>query len=106
MFRVTVHDEPQVITFEVEGRLSGPWVQEFEGCCSRALAAQRNRTLRVDLTGVTLIDAAGKAYLAALHRKGADFIAADCLTKSIVAEVTGAPVPEHGCPERAAKRSS
>jgi hypothetical protein len=42
----------------------------------------------VDLTGVTSIDPAGKACLAAMHRQGAEFVAADCLTKAIVAEIT------------------
>jgi anti-anti-sigma regulatory factor len=52
------------------------------------MARKQKRGLRVDLTGVTFIDAAGKACLAAMHRQGAEFIAADCLTKSIVAEIT------------------
>ena len=105
MFRVTVHDMPQAITLQVEGRLVGPWVREFEGCCSSALTGRKDRTIRIDLTGVTLIDAEGKACLAAMHRQGAELIAADCLTWSIVAEITGTPLPEHRCPESAAKRS-
>ena len=43
---------------------------------------------RFDLAGVTFIDDAGKAYLAAMHRLGAEFVAADCLTKAVVAEIT------------------
>jgi hypothetical protein len=35
-----------------------------------------------------MIDEAGKACLAALHRQGAGFITADCLTKAIVDEIT------------------
>jgi hypothetical protein len=49
---------------------------------------------------VTFIDAAGKAYLAAMHRQGAEFVAADCLTKAIVAEITKAPLPACGRPKR------
>jgi hypothetical protein len=37
--------------------------------------------LRVDLTGVNFIDAAGEACLAAMQRQGVEFVAADCLTK-------------------------
>jgi len=44
--------------------------------------------VRVDLTGLTFVDDAGKACLAAMHRDGAEFIAPDCLTKGIVAEIT------------------
>jgi hypothetical protein len=45
----------------------------------------RKPSLRVDLTAVTSIDAAGQVCLEALHRQGAEFVAADCLTKAIVA---------------------
>jgi hypothetical protein len=41
----------------------------------------------VDLTGMTAIDAMGRDCLAVMHRDGAEFIAADCLTKAIVAEI-------------------
>jgi anti-anti-sigma regulatory factor len=91
MLRITVHDEPRALTFQLEGRLTGPWLRELEECWQSTLAGQRQPTLRIDLTGVTFIDAAGKACLAALHRRGAEFIAADCLTKAVVAEIIQAP---------------
>jgi ABC-type transporter Mla MlaB component len=88
MLRITVHDKPPVLTFQLEGELAGPFVRELEECWQRALALQPEPILRVDLTGVTFIDEAGKACLAALHRQEAEFVAADCLTKAIVAEIT------------------
>ena len=94
MLRITVHDKPRALTFQLEGRLAGPWVRELEECWQSTLAGQRKPILRVDLTGVTFIDAAGQACLAALHRQGAEFVAADCLTKAIVAEITQAPAPD------------
>jgi anti-anti-sigma regulatory factor len=100
MLRITVHDKPGALTFQLEGRLAGPWVRELEECWQSTLARQRKPILRVDLTGVTFIDAAGQACLAALHRRGAEFIAADCLTKAVVAEVMGSPAggaDEGGC---------
>ena len=45
--------------------------------------------LRIDLTEVTSVDAQGRACLEALHRMGAQFVAADCLMKAVVAEITG-----------------
>jgi anti-anti-sigma regulatory factor len=89
MLRITVHDDPQALTFQLEGRLAGPWLRELEECWRGALAHQRKRILRVDLTGVTFIDDAGKTCLAAMHRRGAEFVAADCMTKAILAEITG-----------------
>ncbi len=89
MLRITVHDNPQALTFQLEGRLAGPWLRELEECWQSTLAHERKPILRVDLTGVTFIDEAGKACLAAMHRQGAEFVAADCLTKDIVAEIQG-----------------
>ena|ERR1700730_7201609 len=91
MLRITVHDEPRVLTFQLEGTVAGPWLKELEGCWQDSLPRPREPILRIDLTGVTSIDAAGQACLADLHRQGADFIAADCLTKAVVAEITKAP---------------
>jgi anti-anti-sigma regulatory factor len=87
MLRITVHDNPESVTFQLEGRLAGASVCEAEECRQRALAGGHRPTVRFDLTGVTFIDDAGKAYLAAVYRLGAEFVAADCLTKAIVAEI-------------------
>jgi hypothetical protein len=100
MLRITVHDNPGALTFQIEGRLAGPWVGVLEDCWQSALARRRQLILRVDLTGVTSIDAAGRACLAALHRPGVEFIAADCLTRAMVAEITRSPsggAQEGGC---------
>jgi hypothetical protein len=90
MLRITAHDTPSVLTFQLEGLLAGPWVRELEKCWQSARACGHKPILRVDLTGLTSIDVAGRACLAALHRQGAEFVAADCLTKAIVAEITQA----------------
>jgi anti-anti-sigma regulatory factor len=87
MLRITVHDHPECVTFQLEGRLAGAWVWEAEECRQRTLAGRQRPTVRFDLTGVTFIDEAGKAYLAAMHRQGAGFVATDCLTKAVVAEI-------------------
>jgi hypothetical protein len=94
MLRITVHDKPGALTFQLEGRLAGPWVRVLQECWPSALAGQRKPILRVDLTGVTSLDAAGRACLAALHRQGAEFVAADCLMKAVVAEITQGPAPD------------
>ena len=93
MLRITVLDNPRDLTFQLEGRLTGPWLRELEECWQSTLARRHRPSRRVDLTGVTFIDAAGKACLAALHDQGAEFVAADCLTKAVVAEITIGPTP-------------
>jgi hypothetical protein len=99
MLRITIHDAPPTLKFQLEGRLAGPWVRELEECWRVALAGQREPILRVDLTGVTFIDTAGRACLTAMHRQGAEFVAADCLMKAVVSEITGAPVPDPQTPK-------
>jgi ABC-type transporter Mla MlaB component len=103
MLRITVHDNPKSLAFQLEGRLAGASVREVEKCRQRTLAGRRWPVVRFDLTGVTFIDAAGKAYLADMHRLGAEFVAADCLTKAIVAEITKASMPTAGVRSAKAK---
>jgi ABC-type transporter Mla MlaB component len=93
MLRITAEDKPRALTFRLEGRLEGPWAAELEKCWRGMLGAANRPTVRVDLTGVTFVDAAGKARLATMHRRGAEFIAPDCLTKAIVAEITAGELP-------------
>jgi hypothetical protein len=100
MLRITIHDHPGVLTFQLEGKLAGPWVQELEDCWQRTLPRQRKPVLRFDLTGVTYVDAAGKRFLAARHTEGAEFVACGCLIRAVVAEITNAPIPDPRCPER------
>jgi anti-anti-sigma regulatory factor len=99
MLRITVHDNSQAFTFQIEGRLAGPWLRELQECWQSTLASRPKPVLRIDLTGVTFIDAAGRACLAAMHRQGAEFVAADCLMKAVVAEISQAPAPDGGCPK-------
>lgn len=94
MLRITVHDNLRALTFQLEGSLSGPWVRVLEECWQGSLARRRKPLLRVDLTGVTFVDAAGEACLAAMHRQGAEFVASGCLTKAVVAEITREPRPD------------
>jgi anti-anti-sigma regulatory factor len=98
MFRITLHDDPAVVTLRLEGKLAGPWAREAEACWQRTLAGQRRPRLRLDLTGVTLIDGAGKALLIAAHAHGAELVASGCLVRAIVAEITNEPIPDCGCP--------
>jgi anti-anti-sigma regulatory factor len=96
MLRITVHDSPRSLTLQLEGRLAGPCLRELEQCWQGALASHPKRVLRVDLSGVTFISAAGQACLTAMHRRGAEFVAADCLTKAVVAEIAQTPLPDAG----------
>ncbi len=88
MLRITIHEEPRSLRFQLEGRLAGRWVQELRECWQRTAATEQRPIVRVDLTGVTFVDADGQACLMAMHKQGAELVATDCLTKAIVDEIT------------------
>lgn len=89
MLRITTNESARALTFRLEGRLEGPWVRELEQCWRSLLDEPRKPTVCVDLSGVTYMDATGKTQLAAMHEEGAQFIADDCVTKAVVAEIVG-----------------
>ena len=62
MLRITVHNNSQTVTLQLEGRLAGAWVEELDECWQRTLASEKQPNVEVDLTGLISIDRAGKAY--------------------------------------------
>ena len=90
MLRITIHNQPTCLTLQLVGKLAGPWVGELAACWRRTVADQGRPVDRVDLAGLTSLDAAGKELLAAIHARGAELVAADCLMKATVAEIIGA----------------
>ena len=41
MLRITVHENQESLTFQLEGRLAGPWLRELEECWHSTLAQKR-----------------------------------------------------------------
>ena len=93
MLRITLQDDAHAQTLLLEGGLAGPWVSEAETCRQQTLARNPNRPLVLNLTGVTLIDAAGKAFLARAHTQGARLIASDCFMRAIVVGISQSARP-------------
>lgn len=91
MLRITTHENAESLTFQLEGKLAGLWVQELEKCWHNRERREETRAIRFDLTGLTYIDAAGKELLAALYRGGVDLTATGCLMRAVVAEITHGP---------------
>jgi ABC-type transporter Mla MlaB component len=87
MLRATIQEAEDSLTLKVEGRLAGPWALEAHDCWQNLVASKPRTTIRVDLTGVTMIDATGKALLARAHADGAELVASGCLMRAIVEEM-------------------
>jgi len=91
MLKITQQRDPasEAASLILEGRLAGPWVDELDTCW-RQLATDSSGGFMVDLTGVTFVDAKGKALLIRMWEGGAEFRAAGCLTRCLVEEITKA----------------
>jgi anti-anti-sigma regulatory factor len=70
MLKITIHDAADHLGIKLEGRLAGASGYELEHCWRMAQVRHPNRTLAVDLTGVTFIDPAGRYLLPLMHRDG------------------------------------
>lgn len=99
MIRITFHEDAATLTMQLEGKLTGHLVQEAETSWRQTVAAGRKLKLRIDLTGVTLIDGAGRDFLAAARAQGAELVASGCLMRAIVQKLTGGPLSDCGCPQ-------
>ena len=90
MMRITIREKTEPLILRVEGKLVGPWVSELEHCWGQTRSSKPFSAVCVDLSEVTHIDASGKQLLATMHGQGAEFVAAGCLMKAVVAEVAQA----------------
>jgi anti-anti-sigma regulatory factor len=84
MLKITMQIAAAGMIFELEGKLTGPWVKELELCWRSAAGTQQIHPVRVDLSSVTFIDEDGKALLGRMYREGAQLVATGCLNKCIV----------------------
>jgi len=87
MLRITLDKNSRATTLRLEGRLTGPWVDELERTW-RALASDPiDGRVSVDLTDVTFVGEAGKKLLEAMYGEGAKLKASSCVTRRLVDEI-------------------
>lgn len=89
MMRITQQQDGETITLKIEGCLAGEWVNETERCWDEVKNDTHLRVIRIDLTGVTFIDAAGRELLAQMFESGAIAVAANVMTKAVVEQLAG-----------------
>jgi ABC-type transporter Mla MlaB component len=90
MLRITTHENAGLLTFQLEGRLVGPWVDTLRECWQRFWAQNLGRAVQIDLRDVTFVDSAGKTLLAEMAGQNAQLLARDCLMKAVIAEIEAA----------------
>ena len=71
MLRITTEETEQSVVLLLEGKLSGPWVEELARAFSDSKSTAVGRPIIVDLRGMIRADAAGRDLLAELQTEGA-----------------------------------
>lgn len=87
MLRIEIQQEQEATNLTVEGKLTGPWVQELEKCWQAATSAETGRPVQVNLCAVSFIDFKGRELLARMRQHGVRFVAGGCLMKAVVEEI-------------------
>ena len=95
MLRITTTNVGEKVTLKLEGKLSGPWVEEFARCWRSSADIHKNQGLVVDLSGVTFVDPEGKKLLCAISTQGAQLMGSGLMPKSWIDEIcTEKPAPK------------
>ncbi len=87
MLRITIEKNSRATTFRLEGRLTGPWVEELERVWRSSIADPGVGCISVDLTDVTFVGEEGKKLLEQMYGQGAKLKTSRCATRSIVEEI-------------------
>jgi ABC-type transporter Mla MlaB component len=72
------------LTLKLEGSIKGPWVDELQRAWSASLKALPGRPVKVDLAGVSFIDAEGRELLFRMKKAGAILQAASPFVRQVL----------------------
>ncbi|HVA00629.1 MAG TPA: hypothetical protein VMV34_03140 [Terriglobia bacterium] len=89
MLRITFQEDPEGTTVKLEGKLSGPWVDELERSWTER-SSEASKQVTVNLSDVTYIDPEGKRLLARMMGKGVYLQGTQLMTRYIIDEIARA----------------
>jgi hypothetical protein len=90
MLRITVHESAEAVKITLEGRIAGPWAEEFDRVWVETAPRLGSRRLLIDLSEVTYADADGKRVLSKiLSQAKAELVTGTLWTQYLAEEVTG-----------------
>jgi hypothetical protein len=96
MLRITIHENAAAQTIQLEGKIAGPWVEEFSRTWHSLAASLGSKELHLDLRDVAFVDAKGRQLLRDIyHRTNASFLSNSPLTR-YYAEDAMQQSPQHG----------
>ena len=88
-FRYYMHDGLAAFSFELAGRLSDEGARELHENWRTASSMIGDRSLIVDLSYVTGVDAAGQKLLRRWHDQGAQLVAKSLEARVLIQSITG-----------------
>jgi hypothetical protein len=82
MLRITVQAGEGTQTIKLEGKVAGPWVEEFNRSWRSLMPSLSSKELHLDSCGVAFVDAKGRELLREIYQKAnARFLADSPLTQ-------------------------
>ena len=82
MLKITIFGDGQAQTIQLEGKIAGPWVEEFDRTWHSLVPSLGSKQLRLDLRGVAFVDARGRQLLREIYQKAnARFLTDSPLTR-------------------------
>jgi hypothetical protein len=88
MLKITIHDSAAALRFRLEGRLTGPWVDELRQCWRTAASTTGGRETVLDLREVDFVCPDGQELLSEMYGKGVRLLAATPLIQAMVEEIS------------------
>ena len=87
MMKITLHEQPEATTIQLEGRVVGPWASVLDQTWRSLAQSLGAKKLHVDLRDVIQMDAEGKRVLSEIYKStGAHFLADTPMTKYLAHE--------------------
>ena len=74
MLRITTIAAKGSPVLKLEGKLSGPWVDELQNSWTEAAAGRRRKAIKIDMRGVSYVDHRGRSLLQHMEREGASLV--------------------------------
>lgn len=87
MLKITINESGNTQTILLEGKIVGPWVEEFKGVWVSLKRSAGAKHLRLDLRSVTFVDEQGRRLLQEIYQETkASFLANSPLTYYFASE--------------------
>jgi len=87
MLRITLTKAAHLITLKLDGRLSGPWVDELRKAWDAARDRYSERPIEIDLTEVTFVGPDGLELLRTMSDEGTELRSTSLMTKFMIGRI-------------------